>query len=288
MHRSFIGSLMAILALTVPGRAEETYSIRLKRSPDVGKTISVTVNYTSSISAKEVDPDGKVLRDDKNLTTKTEEVYTEVILEQGDKAPNKYTRTYKKRTMTVGDFTHSLPGDGLSVVFTKKDGKYTVTADGGKSPSKDALDVLIREANAKTVNRDNFFCPSRSVRLGDSWKIDGKEVVEGVPGEWNAEKSSAEGKLTKAYQKDGHQFGIIVLKLKLVPRAAPEGVTWEKIPIREETITLDTAIDGSSTARVMTSTTTVSFKGTSEEMGKKVAFEIASESSTKKEQSAEK
>jgi len=289
MRTSFWTALAAVV-LTAGVRAEDTYTIKLKPAPDVGKTITVKDTETVTHSDKVTDPDGNVspIKDGKKHTVTVDEVYTETVLENGDKVPNKYKRTYEKATRKVDSKTEARSYEGRTLVFEKKDGKYTVTPEGDKPVSKEDLAGLTRKANANSGAQDEVFLPSKPVKVGDSWKIEGKKIVEAFSGDWDAEKSGGEAKLTKVYQKDGHQFGTIVLMVKMEPGKLPKGVTFEKPPVMGMKVTLDAAFDGTSAAGVMSVAWSTATKGTNEQMGKKFAFESSFEISARKEQSAEK
>ena len=235
------------------------------------------------------DGDGAVIDEGKKHTEKVEEVYTETVLEKGDKHAKKYKRTYEKATRTRDGKAETRSYKGRTVVFEEKDGKYTVTPEGDKPLGKEDLEELTRKANDADTARDEILLPGKAVKIGDSWKIEGKDLVKtlGKNGNLDAEHSSAEGKLVKVYKKDGHQFGVIEMTMKLAPAAAP-GVKYEKTPVIEMKLTLDTAIDGSTPAGVMTMTGGMAAKATVEQKGKTFNIDSSLELSGKKEQSAEK
>jgi hypothetical protein len=286
---SFWACLTA-LALTAGTRADDAYTIKFKHAPDVGKTITVTDNDTKTASNKVTDGDGKVVDDGTKHTEKLDEVYAETVLEKGDKFPKKYKRTYEKATRTLDGKSVARSYEGRTVIFEEKGGKYTVTAEGDKPLSKEDLEELTNKANDNDADKDEVFLPAKPVKVGDSWKIDGKKLVGAFAkdGNLDGEKSGGEAKLTKVYKQDGHQFGTIVMTLKMAAGKAPAGVTFDKPPVVEMKITLDAAIDGSTAAGEMTMTGGMGSKATLEQMGKKFTIDSTVELSGKKKQSAEK
>jgi hypothetical protein len=291
MRSDSFWTCLAVLALTGAVRAEDTYTIKLKHGPDVGKTVTVKYTETVTHSDKVTDPDGKVIEDGKKHTITFEDVYTETVLEKGGKVPNKFKRTHEKATRTVDGKTETRSYQGRTLVFEKKDGKFAVTPEGDKPLSKEDLEGLTRKANDNSGGGlEDALLPAKPVKVGDAWKIEGKRIAEAFPDlDPDVEKSAGEGKLTKVYQKDGHQFGTIVLTVKVQVTKVPKGgVTFDKPPVLELKLTADAVIDGSSAAGVVTATASTATKGTNEVMGKKLTFESFFEFSARLERSVEK
>jgi hypothetical protein len=283
-------AFLAALALTAGARADDdTYTIKLKHGPEVGKSVTVTDTDTKTQSNKVSDSDGKVIDDGKKHTEKQDEVYTETVLARGDKDATKYKRTYEKATRTHDGKTEERSYQGRTVLFEKKGDKFTVTAEGDKPLSKEDLDDLTRKANDADTSRDEIFLPGKPVKVGDTWTVKGEDLVKtlGKGGNLDPKNSSAEGKLVKVYKKDNHQFGVIEMTLKLAPAATP-GIKYEKTPVVEMKITLDTAIDGSTASGVMSMTGSMAAKGTAEAAGKTFTVDTSIEMSGKQDRSAEK
>jgi hypothetical protein len=280
---------LAVLALTAGVRADDTFTIKLKHGADVGKSVTVTDTDTKTQSNKVSDSDGKVLDDGKKHTEKQDEVYTETVLAKGDKEATKYKRTYEKAARTRDGKAEARSYEGRTVLFEKKGDKFTVTAEGDKPLSKEDLEELARKANDVDSSRDEIFLPGKAVKVGDTWTVKGEDLVKtlGKAGNLDPKNSSAEGKLAKVYKKDGHQFGVIEMTLKLAPGATP-GIKYEKTPVVEMKITLDAAIDGSTTAGVMSMSGGMAAKGTAEAGGKTFTVDTSIEMSGKQDRSAEK
>jgi len=287
MRSSLFGSFLAILALAVGARAEDTYTIKLKPLPDDGKSITISNTESTTASNKVTDANGKVFDDGKKHTETREETYAETVLEKGDKRPNKYKRAYEKATLTRDGKTETRSYEGRTLIFENKDGKYTVSVEGDKPVSKEDLADLTSRANEPSDKQHELFLAPKPVKVGGTWKVDGKKIAEIIPQRLDLERTSGEGKLTKVYQKDSHTFGVIVLTLKMAI-ALPKGAEFEKQPVLEFKLTLDTAIDGSSTAGVLTGSGGMASKGTIEQGGQKFTVESNLDVSGKRTQSAEK
>ncbi len=287
MRGQVLGALLAILVLA-SGAQGQKYTITLRRAPDVGKSVVVKDSEGKTVVVKLYDDTGNLLNNEKH-TEKNEEVYTETILEKGEKSPRKYRRTYEKATRTRDDATQVRSYQGRTLVFTQKDGKYAVAAQGDKPLDREDLAELTRKANDRDEAQEQVFLPKKPVAAGDSWKIDTAELVKAFSknGKLDPKRTSAEARLTRAYRKDGRQFGTIAMTLRLALGEAPRGVTFEKPPVVEMKITLDTAIDGSSTAGKMTMTGKTTSKASVEQKGKKLVIESQVDLSGTKEQSRE-
>jgi hypothetical protein len=290
--RSFsLWAAVAALALAAGARGEDAYTIKLKHAPEVGKTITVKESNSKTQTTKLTDGEGNVLEAAKKTTEAVAEVYTETVLEMGDKAAKKYKRTYEKATRTRDGKAEARSYEGRTLLFEEKDGKYTVTAEGGKPISKEDLDELTYKANDAGAARDEALLPGKPIKVGDSWKVGGKELARAFEKSWDGkmdpDRSSATGKLVKVYKQDGHPFGVIEMALALAP-TPPPGAKDEKPLVLDMKLTLDTAIDGSTTAGVLTMSGGLAGKGTFEQKGKKVTADFTVELSGRREQSAEK
>lgn len=286
---SFWACLTA-LALTAGGRADDAYTIKIKQGPDVGKAVTVTDTDSKTSSTKVTDADGKVLKDGAKQTEKTDEVYTETVLARKDKDATKYKRTYKTATRTRDGKAEARSYQGRTVLFEKKDGKFTVTVEGDKPLSKEDLADLTHKADEADSARDEVFLPTKPLKVGGIWKVEGKDIVKafGKGGDkFDADHTGAEGKLVKVYKKDGHQFGVMEVRMKLAPAPDPK-VKYEKPPVVEMKLTLDAAIDGSTPAGTATMTGGMVAKVTVEQGGKNFTVDSTLDLSSKKEQSGEK
>jgi hypothetical protein len=279
---------LAALSLAA-GAPAQTYTIQLKSGPDVGKSAVIKDSDSNDMVTNVSDGAGKLIRDVKQ-TEKHDETYTETILARGDKSATKYKRTYEKATRTRDGKTEARSYQGRTLHFEQKDGKFTVTAEGDKPLAKEDLDELTKKANEGDDRHEELFLPGKPVRVGDSWKVGGKELGQAFAkgGKVDVERTGAEVKLAKVYQKDGRQFGTIEMTLKVVPADLPPEIKFDKPPVVEMKITLDAAIDGSTTEGKMTMAGKMVSKSTAEQMGMKFVVETTADLSGTRELTAER
>jgi hypothetical protein len=289
--RSFWACLL-LPAFAVAAPAPETYTIKLKHNPSPGKSVTVKDTSKQTGSVKIFDPDGKLLMENKPDEAK-EEIYTQKVLiqEKGDKRPQKYTKTFKK-AVAIGNGTEKqLSYHGCTIVFELKDGKYQVAVEGDKAVTKKDLDALAKQANdqdAKTM--DELLLPKTAVKLKEPWKLDVKNLAKlfGAGAKVDVEKSKAEAQLLKAYKKDGKQFGVIELSIKLAIKGLPGGIEFDPPATMDMKMTLDASIDGSDTSGSLTMTGKLKGKAGIDQNGMKFSIEMNMDTSGKQEQSSEK
>jgi hypothetical protein len=231
--------------------APDTYTLKLKHDPDPGKSIVIKDNQEQTSTVRVLDVDGKLLKEDKPEEAK-EEVYTETVLEKGDKHPKKFTRAFAKATRTVNGKTSPRSYQGRTVVFELKDGKYEVTAEGEPPLAPKDREDLAQQVNKAQETPDEVLLPKAPVKVGDRWPIDNKALAKSFAqvGQLDAEKTRAEATLVKAYQKDGRQYGVIEVTMKLAIRRMPN-LKFDPPASMDLKTTLDAVIDGSSPAGVM-------------------------------------
>jgi hypothetical protein len=234
-----ISALLCVLLAAALVRAE-TYTIRIKNRPAKGTPVQVVdrEKQVTKVKVRGADQDR-----DRDEETAGEQTYTETILQAGDKQPVKLQRVYKKATDTVDKKTKDRPYSGRTITFVLEDGKYKATADGDKPLPKAVLVGLARQVNEEAANRQRFLLPKMPVEVGSTWKLTGKDVAAYLGDKViDKEQSKGTGKLVKVYKKDGKQFGVLQFDLQTASQKDPK-----KGEQSELHLTVDTAIDGSST-----------------------------------------
>jgi hypothetical protein len=264
------------------------YTIKLKHDPDVGKTVVIKKTDKQNGAFKVVDPDGKVLVDQKSNDVK-EEKYSEAVLEKGDPDPKKLKRTYEKAVVTKGDKEAEQPFQGRTIIYELKDKKYEMTAEGKPALTEKDLSPIEKKPGREF---ENLVAPKDPVKVGGTWKIDIKEVAKALDKAFPADaldlaKSKAEGKLLKVYDKDGKKFGVLEIKITLAVKEADK-IKFDPPLMFEIQGTLDTAIDGSSTAGKMVMTAKIKGKGVLENNGMKFSVDMDMTFGGDEERSAEK
>ncbi len=250
---------LALLAFPLAAAAEnEKYTIKIKHHPDEGKS-TVTKSLTKETGGvKILDKDGKVLHEE-DTNEEKEEVSTETVLEKGDKKPLKYKVTYEKATFTKKGEKEKHSYDGKTLIYTLKDGKYTVSVEGGGTlDDKDETELL------KKANEDaGQLMPAKPVAVGEKWDLPSKFLLKafGEKSDLDASKTKGTATLKKVSTKDGKTIGVIefdmILSIKSLKGEAD--IAFDPPADAHVTMTLETPIDGSTSAGTMT--TVVAFEG---------------------------
>jgi hypothetical protein len=252
----------------------DSYKLKVQSYPSKGQTVKHTDISKSVTNIKVTDNDDKELQTKKQQAT-TEKVYLETTITPSDKGrPSKFTRKYEK-ARTTGDEDKTESYEGETIVFEQnKDGKYEAKPAGKKKIPEDDLKKLAAEVNrdTRTANPAAELLPDKEVKVGDSWDIAGKKIKAFLgDNSVNVEKSKGKGKLTKAYKKEGQQWGVLEFTMDIDSKIQNE-------PTRTELkMTLDVAIDGSSPGGKATATVKLAQDRSGEQCGVKFKVIIRSE-----------
>jgi hypothetical protein len=142
------------------------------------------------------------------------------------------------------------------VLIEKKGERYSFTVNGVPLIGEEAKKFQdLYEKTDKLKNAD--FLPKNPVQVNEKWSLDQlilKKIGTDFKMPINAAKSSGSGRLTKTYTKNGQQWGTIEIKIEIVLDGVKEGLTLSGT--LGMTMTLDTAIDGSSADGTMKLTAT--------------------------------
>lgn len=242
------------------GQAQETYTIKLKER-DAGATVAVTKSEITSAKVTVTDGGGNVVVDNRNVT-KDNQIYVETVLErQPGKPPTKLQRQYTKAERSTDDRLQESALQGKTVLIEKKDGSYTFMYKGGGTIDATTAAALAKEFSKKSetdAELERLLLPNGAVAVGGSWKIDMPKVVQELakqgPMKLNVAKSAGQGKLMKAYKRDGRQYGELKFSIEIPITSIGEGkgtlVFGDGVKIVLD-LTLDTCIDGATEAGKM-------------------------------------
>jgi len=213
MFRVILFAVAAVGLLAASPALAEDYTLKLYKSKkgdkteheNTEKTVTTVKLSNAGVDKKDEIPSGK------------KETFTEEILEKkdGDKKATKLTRTYTVAEKTAKGMTVKESVSGKTVLIEKKGDKYELSVAGKALTESDAPD-LFRKFNKKDDGPQNDdLLPTEPVKVGGSWKLpaDKTEKLIKSLGEdkmkFDPKKSLIEGKLLKAYKKDGAQFGVL-------------------------------------------------------------------------------
>jgi hypothetical protein len=262
-RRSVLLTLAAVLATTVPAQAQ-LYDIKIRKSAQ-GDVMLMEKTGTEENKTILQDNTGKDVMDLSQPKKTHHYVFTETVVAKAagaDKA-TKLTRKYTKAESSEGGKDGTLPYQGKTVLIEKKGEKYEFRIEGGGELTGKDAEALDKEFNGKDKGGPDFekmILPNKKVAVGESWKIDTEPLLkemaksgELVP---DPTKFTMSAKLTKAYTKDGRQFGVIRLEWNMGMKGVGGG--GKSIPVdpakNKMTVTadLDICIDGSASVGTMT------------------------------------
>jgi hypothetical protein len=281
-----------VLATCTTAAEAQTYVIKLKTYPEAGMTVTIRDTQKETGSTKFFDSAGKMT--DEIKPKDREMVYTLTILERekSEGPASKYACFYDKATETQAGKTRIFSYEGRSVVFERKDGKYRVGVVGKPPLDRKDLDYLIQKANestSTTADQDKAITPAKAVAVGDTWTIDPKALSALFKeGDFDFKASQAEAKLVKVYTKGPSQFGVIDVNLKLAVKGIGPAIKFEPPATLVVKVSIDAAIDGSSTARTETHTGKFQGKSLVQQGEKKLTMEMDVGGSGRIERSEEK
>lgn len=251
MSRMWWIAVAAVVLWPQAARAQE-YTIKLAK-PAAGQQFQVKSENTSDVQFKLLDGNGTAVMDKMEHKTHLF-IFRETALETGPGGELiRLKRAYKKARRAKDDDRRTLPFQGETVLIEKKDGAFTFQIVGDEVVEGNDAKELSEEFNKGGARKMlKQFAPKNAVKLNEPWKFDVAPIAKdfGKDGkiEVDAAKSTGAGKLTKVYQKNGKQFGIIELTITLPvshlnhednKKPTKEG---SKIVIKLEA---DRAIDGS-------------------------------------------
>jgi hypothetical protein len=224
--RRLIGLLALAVLIAVPASAlgQETYTIKIKKATKGSQSHEERVQSETSV-VKVLDLNGKELQVEKKGST-VSTVFEQTVLERPDpkKKATSLKRAYEKANVKSGSIVKDLPYQGKTVLIEKKGDTYTFKIEGGGAITGEDAKWLNKEFNESSkdepdVDIDELILPTKPVKVGESWKIPTAEFVkffEKTSGMTTfGDKATGTGTLTKAYKKDGRQFGDMQIKLEI-------------------------------------------------------------------------
>lgn len=278
--RSTYAVLFSLL-LAVPAVAEEAFTLKIKLSPDVGKTWTSSNVSKDSGSTKLLSADGKLIVEIKPGGSET--IKRDTVLEiDKDGQPTKYLRFYEKATEIEDGKSKTFSYQGRTLLFEKgKDGKFRIGLAGKEEiDPKDAAKLFDKankpsesEAILKQLNSQ------KPIKVGDSLKLNVKPVGEAMDAQLDEAKSSITLKLTKVATKGKTTVGTFEFDQRLLVKGMKEKVEMTFDPPAEYTMkgTLELPIDGTSTEVSAKMSAKLKGEGTWSQAGQtgKIVFDVS-------------
>lgn len=263
---------LSLLALTIclcdHAAAQEKYSIKL--SDDAKGDVVMVTEKTSDVSKMTYTAMGRALPNKKETIVSA--TYKEEIVEkEPGKRATKMRRTYEKAEFTTGGRTITPSFIGKKVLIERVGAKYKFTVDGSELTGDDG-DMLADEFKSRGKDKESPFekmlFPKNPVGVNEVWKPDldavAKDLGEDALLSFDISKSSGSGKLTKAYTKNGKQYGAFQVDLELALSKVGDGakaVALDNGSKVKLSLRFDGCIDGTSKSGFMEMTIASTFSG---------------------------
>jgi hypothetical protein len=286
MRARIMLTALVVLPLAAAPTWAQGYTLKTKSFPDVGKS-SKTIDQTTVRTAISLALGDKVLKEDKTVEI-AESQFTEKTLKAGTDKPDKYTHAYTKAVKGPEGSPAELSYAGKTIVFERKGDAYVATAEEGGVDAKDLKRFTTR---ANRPDQTKTILPKTAVKVGDSWTL-GKDAAalfatdEDAAESFDGAKLKGQGKLVKAYKKGKEQWGTIAIDLS-VPMTKLGPLTLDTPISLQVKMTLDTAIDGSSTAGQGRGTFTLKGKSTITQDGMTFTVDLAVSGEMRRDVTAE-
>ncbi|MCC6419973.1 MAG: hypothetical protein IT429_17190 [Gemmataceae bacterium] len=252
-----LGLVAAVGLLAGSAHGQETYTIKIKEDYARGEKSRQVTTEKGTFDFKITDNKDNVLKEQKEESGK-DFAFNQLIVDAkpGMDRPLKVERTYDKARVNEKGEKRTLPYEGKTVVIEKKGEKYEFRIKGGQELTGADAKALDEEFNKKGKlggrELEKMFLPGKAVKVGETWKLDpavlGKIFQEDTKMDLDQAKTTASGKLVKAYKKGDRQFGVLEFRLQMVPKAIrePAPVRFQPGAKMDFVMTLDVCIDGTS------------------------------------------
>lgn len=248
LRQMLAAAITALVTVSAAPAADEAVTIKVKKAA-AGETTkeSKTDENTVTISAN---VNGQAINQDVKGDAKF--VFTEEVIDRPDpaKRATKLKRTYEKAEARERGEEVEYGLAGKTVLIEKGKDRYTFTADGKPLTGK-AADKLEKEFNQRKseLQVEDVLLPKKAVKVGDSWAIDAKQVVEVFADEMmlDEKKVKGTGKLLKVYDKGGHKYGTMefVIDMPLLKMIGKDGEKEMGAgSFMKMEVTVDACIDG--------------------------------------------
>jgi hypothetical protein len=226
------------------GDPSATYTLKV-REEQKGDKAQITRTESGTTTFTGQGKDGK-----ETMSSKFE--YTQEILDMpaGAAKPTKLTRAYK--VAEKGSPPKALSFAGKTVFIENKGGVYTATV-GGKELAGEEADEVLGSFNKPDGPTPAEMLPKKPVKLNESWTVEEaalKKLATSSQLPIDPSKSSITGKLTKAYTKDGKQWGVIEFRMQMTGSVEGKGPKSDLALTGD--MTIETPIDASAHAGTKT------------------------------------
>lgn len=265
MRARFAVALL-VFGMGLPASAQSpTYTIKFKSEVEVGKTVTVQKTETETGTNHTLNAAGKVVKETPLKNEKLNSAKT--VLSRGIGNEWMISTDYVLAQAGSTDKLEKLSYEGRTVISQRKGGVTRFGVVGAPELDRKDLGDLIRRGNrlkaATDAEEDRLMLPTKAVAIGEEWTIDVKAFSESIASiEVDLKASKCTGKLLKVTKQGSSPIGVLEFQVKLVSTSILKGLTIIEPYTMDVTMTVETAIDGSSTLRSQTYAGTLKAKGT--------------------------
>jgi hypothetical protein len=211
---------MLTLVLSPLAAPAQEYAVKLAK-PGPGDQFQVKSDNNTDVEIKALDAGGQAVFEKKEAKTH-HFVYREVGLERGPAGSDlvRLKRTYKKAFRTIDGDRRTLPFQGETVLIEKKGGAFEFRIEDGETLEGEDVNELHEEFNKGGMRKlIEVFLPRKAVKVNEPWTVDAAKIAKEFSKDGkikiDPDKSTGTGKLLKAYQKSGKQFGVLEVTVNL-------------------------------------------------------------------------
>ncbi|MGH7169373.1 MAG: hypothetical protein ACRELG_03745 [Gemmataceae bacterium] len=211
--------ILGLLMAAAPLRVGDAFTIKPKKSSK-GAVTQHEKKVTVDSHVKVEGPDGKIFKEEKNSKTTIEEYKETILAKETGKRVTQLRRVYSRAVVKADGKEKTLPYEGKTLLIEKKGDKYHFTIENGeelKGEDAKSLDCTFNTPNGHENDDEELekaLLPKKPVAVNETWKIEPAEVLKYL---WKGSepvfpldesKATAQGKLLRAYKKDGRQYGV--------------------------------------------------------------------------------
>jgi hypothetical protein len=219
MSKTWVTAALA-LALSPLAASAQEYAVKIKL-PGLGDKSLVKSTSNWEAEFKVLDDGGNAIVDAKELKVK-KFVFSEVGLERAQAGDElvRVKRKYEHAERKIKDTRETLPFQGKTVLIEKKDGRFQFQIENDEVIEGKDAEELNEEFNKGGLRKfvTDHFLPRKLVKVNEKWTFDVAPLARAFSGDGKIEiddaKSTGSGKLLKAYQKNGKQFGVIQVTIE--------------------------------------------------------------------------
>ncbi|MFL5339541.1 MAG: hypothetical protein ACJ8F7_05170 [Gemmataceae bacterium] len=259
----------AWLLIPFAAQGQEAYTIKLSKPEQPGDRCRQTIVKTDTMAGRILDTNGNALRKNNERKTINSVCVEKILAKEAGKRSTKLTQTYEKAIMFAKGTEIDVGLAGRTVTIEYADKKYKFTYENGDPVTGPAEDFLKDEFKDRDDDTDGkkmevAMLPKKPVKVGETWKCDVDALIKGFGADMGSavdpKKTTANGKLLKAYVKDDRQYGVVEVHMEVALTRMGKGDQAIKMvngAVMRATVTLDGAIDGGREEGVMSAKLTI-------------------------------